>query len=92
MEVWESTAGLACSPFGCHSRAMLILSRKVGQSIVINGNVVVKVVRVDGDQIKLGIQAPESVKVNREEIQRQQDAGIPPGGVSALKSALGLSD
>ena len=83
---------LACLPSGCHSRAMLILSRKVGQSIVINGNVVVKVVRVDGDQIKLGIQAPESVKVNREEIQRQQDAGIPPGGVSALKSALGLSD
>ena len=83
---------LACSPSCCHSRAMLILSRKVGQSIVINGNVIVKVVRVDGDQIKLGIQAPESVKVNREEIQRQQDAGIPPGGVSALKSALGLSD
>ena len=71
---------------------MLILSRKVGQSIVINGNVVVKVVRVDGDQIKLGIQAPESVKVNREEIQRQQDAGIAPGGASALKSIFGLAE
>ena len=71
---------------------MLILSRKVGQSIVTGGNVVVKVVRVDGDQIKLGIDAPREISVNREEIQRQQDAGIPPGGVSALKSALGLSD
>jgi carbon storage regulator len=37
---------------------MLILPRKVGQSTVINGNVIVKVVRVDGDQIKLGVQAP----------------------------------
>ena len=36
---------------------MLILSRKVGQSIVINGNVIVKVVRVEDGQIKLGIDA-----------------------------------
>ena len=72
---------------------MLILSRKVGQSIVINGNVIVKVVRVDGDQIKLGIQAPETVKVHREEIQRQVDAGVPPrGSASALKAALGLQE
>ncbi len=71
---------------------MLILSRKVGQSIIINGNIIVKVVRVDGDQIKLGIQAPESVKVNREEIQRQVDAGITPGGASALRSIFGLAE
>ena len=70
---------------------MLILSRKVGQSIVINGNVIVKVVRVDGDQIKLGVQAPPEVAVNREEIQREVDAGVPPRGqASALKAALGL--
>jgi len=72
---------------------MLILSRKVGQSIVINGNVIVKVVRVDGDQIKLGVQAPPEVAVNREEIQRQQDAGVAPRGqTSALKAALGLTE
>ena len=69
---------------------MLILSRKVGQSIVIAGNIIVKVVRVEGDQIKIGIQAPEEVSVNREEIQRDIDKGKPGGGASALKAALGL--
>ena len=72
---------------------MLILSRKVGQSIVINGNVIVKVVRVDGDQIKLGIQAPVEISVHREEIQRQRDAGMPASGsASALKTILGLPE
>ncbi len=47
---------------------------------------------VDGDQIKLGVQAPPEVAVNREEIQRQQDAGITPGGASALKSIFGLGE
>ncbi len=70
---------------------MLILSRKVGQSIVINGNVIVKVVRMDGDQIKLGIEAPKEISVHREEIQRQRDAGVPPRGqASALKTIFGL--
>ena len=72
---------------------MLILSRRVGQSIVIGGNVIVKVVRVDGDQIKLGIQAPPEVAVNREEIQRDIDAGVPPrGSASVLRTALGLPE
>ena len=76
-----------------HAAVMLILSRKVGQSIVINGNVVVKVVRMDEDQIKLGIEAPPEVAVNREEIQRDIDAGVPPRGqASALKAALGLPE
>jgi len=79
---------------------MLILSRKVGQSIVINSNIVVKVVRMDGDQIKLGIQAPPEVTVHREEIQRDIDAGKPTGkptgkpgdGASALKTILGIQE
>jgi carbon storage regulator len=47
---------------------MLILSRKVNESIVIDGRIIVKVVRVEGDQIKLGIQAPRDVPVHRQEI------------------------
>jgi carbon storage regulator len=47
---------------------MLILSRKIDQSIVINGDIVVKVLRLDGDTVKLGIEAPKEVAVNREEI------------------------
>ena len=72
---------------------MLILSRKVGQSIVINGNVIVKVLSMDQGNVRLGIQAPPEVQVHREEIQRQRDAGVPaPGGASALKAILGLPE
>ncbi len=47
---------------------MLILSRKINESIVIDGQIVVKIVRIDGDQVKLGIQAPSQVPVHRHEV------------------------
>ncbi len=47
---------------------MLILSRKVNESIVIDGRIIVKVVRVEGDQVKLGIEAPNTVPVHRQEV------------------------
>ena len=50
----------------------------------------VKVVWVEGDQVKLGIEGPKEVTVHREEIQREIDAGKPGGGATALKAVLGL--
>lgn len=47
---------------------MLVLTRKVGESINIGNDIVLKVIAVDGDQIKLGIDAPKNVKVHRHEI------------------------
>jgi carbon storage regulator len=47
---------------------MLVLSRKLGEKIVINGNIVVTVVKIDRNQIRLGIEAPQEVPVYREEI------------------------
>lgn len=47
---------------------MLVLSRKEAQSIVIGGNVVVTVVSVRGDHVRLGIDAPRSVTVHRQEV------------------------
>jgi carbon storage regulator len=47
---------------------MLVLSRKLGERIVINGNIVVTVVKIDRNQIRLGIEAPHDVPVFREEI------------------------
>jgi carbon storage regulator len=47
---------------------MLILSRKPNESIVIDGRIIVRVVRVEGDQVKLGIEAPNSVPVHRQEV------------------------
>ncbi|MCE5199445.1 MAG: carbon storage regulator CsrA [Armatimonadota bacterium] len=50
---------------------MLVLARKVGQSIVINDNVEVLVIEVRGDQVRLGIEAPRSIPVHRKELLEQ---------------------
>jgi carbon storage regulator len=49
---------------------MLVLTRKPDQSIIINDNVVISVLAVDGDRVKIGITAPPSVSILREEVQR----------------------
>lgn len=58
---------------------MLILSRKLNESIVIDGRIIVKVLRIDKDTVKLGIQAPAELPVHREEIheviQRSKQSG-----------------
>lgn len=50
---------------------MLALSRRIGESIIIDNNIVVTVIGVSGEQVKLGIQAPSHIKIYREEIQEQ---------------------
>jgi carbon storage regulator len=47
---------------------MLVLSRKLGEKIVIGDNIVVTVVKIDRNQIRLGIEAPHEIPVYREEI------------------------
>jgi carbon storage regulator len=47
---------------------MLILTRKTNEKVVIGDGIVVSVVEVRGDQVKLGIEAPRSVKVYRQEV------------------------
>ncbi len=47
---------------------MLILSRKLGESVVIDGRIIVKIVRLDGDTVKVGIEAPTDVPVHRQEV------------------------
>jgi carbon storage regulator len=47
---------------------MLILTRKVDQGIVIQGNILVTVLRVEKDRVKLGISAPNEITVLRDEL------------------------
>ena len=47
---------------------MLVLTRHANQSIMIGDDVVVTVLEIRGDQVRLGIQAPRSVDVHREEV------------------------
>jgi len=49
---------------------MLILSRRLGESVTIGDDIVVTVVGVSGNQIRLGISAPKAVRVLREEIYK----------------------
>lgn len=50
---------------------MLVLSRKKHESIIINDNIEVKILAVEGDQVKLGIVAPKSVTIHRQEVYNQ---------------------
>jgi carbon storage regulator len=58
--------------------AMLVLSRKLGEKIVIGDNIVITVVKIDRNQIRIGIEAPHDVPVYREEIapQRAVKSGV----------------
>lgn len=47
---------------------MLVLTRKIGESIRINGQICVTVMEVDGRTVKLGIDAPRTVPIHREEV------------------------
>ena len=50
---------------------MLVLSRKVGDKLVIDGNITVEVVKIQGNRISLGIVAPSNVKILRGELNEQ---------------------
>ena len=47
---------------------MLILSRKADESIIIGDDIVVTIVRIQGDKVRLGIEAPRDVTVHRKEV------------------------
>lgn len=47
---------------------MLVLSRKVGEQIVINNDIVVTVIEIRGDKVRLGIEAPPEVPAHRAEV------------------------
>ena len=50
---------------------MLILTRKLGESIIIEDNIKVTVVDINNQQIKLGIDAPKHITINREEVAKK---------------------
>ena len=50
---------------------MLILSRRVGERLVIGGNVIVTVLGLKGNQVRIGVEAPIEVPVHREEIYQR---------------------
>lgn len=64
---------------------MLVLSRKQNETIVIDGNIVIEVLNVKGKGVRLGIQAPSSVRVLRGELKPfEATTAAPLGGRVAL--------
>ena len=53
---------------------MLVLSRRIGESIIIGDDIVVTVLEVRGDVVRVGISAPRSIRVHREEVYRALEA------------------
>ncbi len=70
--------------------AVLVLSRKVGESIMIGNDIMVTIVEFRGDQVRLGVDAPRSIQVYREELyaevsrQNQAAASIDPSDLGDL--------
>ncbi len=50
---------------------MLVLRRKTGEGIIIGSNVVVRILSIEHGDVKIGIEAPKSVKVLREELYKE---------------------
>lgn len=69
---------------------MLALTRKKGESLVINNNIEVTILKIRGDQIKLGISAPRDVSIYRKEvylqIQEENKAALETNNAEALKN------
>jgi carbon storage regulator len=71
---------------------MLILARKIGQQILIAGDIEITVVDIRGDQVRLGITAPRSVAVYRKELLDQIAAENVEAAVNAQSSTDEIND
>jgi carbon storage regulator len=75
---------------------MLILTRRVGETVVIGNDVDVTVLGVKGNQVRLGVKAPRDVTVHREEIFqricREQENGSGIAASAADRAATGTGD
>ena len=71
---------------------MLALTRKKGESIILNNDIEISVLELRGDQAKIGINAPKEVPVYRKEvylqIQRENEAASSSESLAALKGIL----
>ncbi len=58
---------------------MLVLSRKLNESIIIDGDIRITIVGIRGNHVRIGIEAPDSVRIIREELQDRDSSTVPAG-------------
>lgn len=69
---------------------MLVLTRKTNEAIKIGDDIEIKILSIDGDQIKLGIDAPKAIEIHRKEVyleiqnQNSEAASIPSNIIQLL--------
>jgi carbon storage regulator len=66
---------------------MLVLTRKVGERIHIGDDIILTIVRVQGDKVRLGIEAPAHIPIHREEIYHRAQAGAVEGFEDPARSS-----
>lgn len=72
---------------------MLVLTRKLGESIAIDDHIKILVVQIKGKQVRLGIQAPKETKIHREEVysairDQNEQAAKSPAAAGQVSKAL----
>ncbi|MCI8483277.1 MAG: carbon storage regulator CsrA [Lachnospiraceae bacterium] len=71
---------------------MLALTRKKGESIILNNDIEISILELRGDQVKIGINAPKEVPVYRKEvylqIQKENEAALSVDSLAALRDIL----
>jgi carbon storage regulator len=72
---------------------MLVLSRKKGESIILQDNIEITILEVDADTVKIGINAPRDVEILRKELytsvkETNREAAAPVSNLQALQDEL----
>jgi carbon storage regulator len=72
---------------------MLVLTRKLGESIAIDDHIKIVVVQIKGKQVRLGIQAPKETKIHREEVyaaiqEQNKEAAKSPSSMAQVSKIL----
>ncbi|TIC79020.1 carbon storage regulator CsrA [Nocardioides sp. GY 10127] len=70
---------------------MLVLSRRVGESVVIGDNVTVTVLEIRGDVVRIGIDAPRSVAVNRAELLAELESSNQAAAAASEEQVASLA-
>lgn len=71
---------------------MLVLTRKLGESIAIDDNIRIMVVQIKGKQVRLGIQAPKETKIHRQEVYESIQSSNKEAAEASPKSVSDVAE
>ena len=70
---------------------MLVLTRKLGESIAIDDHIKIRVVQIKGKQVRLGIEAPKDTKIHREEVYQAIQTQNEQSALSSSESSRAVA-